>query len=132
MFFSIQNLTRRTFFNSKSDAFYFLNLKSDTFYFLIQNLPFKSSSQILAELLSKCYQHQRTACWKVTTAWSEKLFYECVVCVCLTFGTTFFLTAFFMAFGFLMGVMTISFALAIDLYKSLWNSENGLFTKILF
>ena len=32
--------------------------------------------------------------------------------------------AFSMAIGFLMGVMTISFALPIDLNKSLWNSEN--------
>ena len=33
--------------------------------------------------------------------------------------------AFFMALGFLMGVMTISFALPIDFYKSLTNSKNG-------
>ena len=32
---------------------------------------------------------------------------------------------FFMALGSLVGVMTISFALPIDLYKSLWNSEKG-------
>ena len=30
-----------------------------------------------------------------------------------------------LALGFLMGVLTISFALPIDLYKSLWISENG-------
>ena len=36
-----------------------------------------------------------------------------------------FFIAFFMAFGFLMGVMTISFALPIDLYRALWSSENG-------
>ena len=30
-----------------------------------------------------------------------------------------------MAIGFLMGVMTISFALPIDLYKSLWKSEKN-------
>ena len=36
-----------------------------------------------------------------------------------------FFIAFFMALGFLMGVLTISFALPIDLYKSLWISENG-------
>ena len=35
-----------------------------------------------------------------------------------------------MAIGFLMGVMTINFALPIDIYKSLWNSDNGYFTKI--
>ena len=57
-------------------------------------------------------------------AWGKKVFYECVACVCLTFGTTFLLIASFMALGFLMGVMTISFALPIGFYKSLWISEN--------
>ena len=42
----------------------------------------------------------------------------------------FVLIAFFMAIGFWMGVMTISFELPIDLYKSLWNSDIGYFTKI--
>ena len=65
-------------------------------------------------------------------AWGKKFFYECVACVCLTFGTIFLVIAFFMALGFLMGEMTISFELPIDLYKYLWNSENGYFTKILF
>ena len=55
----------------------------------------------------------------------KKIFYECVACVCLTFGTIFLNIAFFMALGFLVGVMTISFELPVDLYKSLWNSENG-------
>ena len=55
----------------------------------------------------------------------KKIFYECVACVCLTFGIISLVIAFFMALGFLMGVMTISFALPNDLYKSLWNSENG-------
>ena len=58
-------------------------------------------------------------------AWCRKIFYECVVCVSLTIGTIFLLIAFFMALGFLMGVLTISFALLIDLYNSLWISENG-------
>ena len=53
----------------------------------------------------------------------KQIFYECVVYVCLTFGTTFLLIAFFMAIGFLMGVMTILFALPIDFYKSLWISK---------
>ena len=61
----------------------------------------------------------------MTTAVCEKLFYECVACFCLTIGTIFLLIAFFMAIAFLMGVLTISFALPIDLYKTLWNSENG-------
>ena len=52
------------------------------------------------------------------TAWCKRFFYECVVCVCLTFATIFFFIAFFMALGFLMGVMTISFALPIDLYRA--------------
>ena len=52
-------------------------------------------------------------------------FYESVACVCLTFGTISLGIAFFMAFGFLVGVMTISFSLSIDLYKSLCVSEKG-------
>ena len=68
----------------------------------------------------------------MTTAWGKNIFYECVACVCLTIGTIFVVTASFMAHGFLVGVMTISFALPIDLYKSLWNSENGWFTKVFF
>ena len=63
-------------------------------------------------------------------AWCKKTFYECVACVCLTIGTIYLVIAFFMAPGFLLSVMTTSFALPIDLYKSLWNSENGWFTKI--
>ena len=55
----------------------------------------------------------------------KKIFYECVACVCITLGTIFLPIAFFMALGFLVGVMTISFALPIDLYKSLWISKNG-------
>ena len=88
-------------------------------------LNFKTSFQILAELISKCYQHQRTTCWKMTMAWGKKIFYECVACVCLTFGTIVLVIPFLMAIGFLLGVITISFALPIDLYKSLWNSKNG-------
>ena len=44
---------------------------------------------------------------------------------CLTIGTIFFVIAFFMALGFLLGVLTISFALPIDLYKFFGNSEIG-------
>ena len=55
----------------------------------------------------------------------KKTLYECVASVCLTFGTIFLFIAFFMALVFLLGVMTVSFALPIDSYKSLWNSENG-------
>ena len=61
----------------------------------------------------------------MTTAWGKKIFYECVACVWLTFGTIFLVFAFFMAIGFLIDVMTISFALPIDFYKSLWNSKKG-------
>ena len=61
----------------------------------------------------------------MTIAWGEKIFYECVVYVYLTFGTIPLVIAFFMAIVFLMGVMTISFALPIDLNKSLPNSKNG-------
>ena len=48
-----------------------------------------------------------------------------MACVYRTFDTIFLVIVFFMLIEFLMGVMTISFALPIDLYKSLWNSENG-------
>ena len=99
---------------------------------LTGNLFFKSSFQILAELLSKCYQHQRTISGKITTAWDKKIFNECVAGVFLTFGTIFLVIAFFMAIGFLMGVMIVSFALPIGLFKSFWNSEKGQFTKFLF
>ena len=61
----------------------------------------------------------------MTMACGKMTFFECVSSVCLTFGTIFLVIAFFMALGFLVGVMTISFALPIDSYKSLWNSENG-------
>ena len=61
----------------------------------------------------------------MATAWCKKIFYQCVVRVCLTIGTIFLVIAFFMALGILMGVLTISFALPIDLYKSLWISEKG-------
>ena len=58
-------------------------------------------------------------------AWCKRFFYECVACVCLTIGTIFLVIAFFRALGFLLCVLTISLALPIDLYKTLWNSENG-------
>ena len=61
----------------------------------------------------------------MTIAWGNKIFCERVACVCLTIGTIFLVFVFFMALGFLLGVLTISFALPIDLYKSLWKSENG-------
>ena len=61
----------------------------------------------------------------MTMTSGKKIFYECAACVCLLFDTIFSVIAFFVALGFLMGVMTISFALPIDLYKSVWNSENG-------
>ena len=61
----------------------------------------------------------------MTMACGKKIFDECVACVCLTFGTIFLVIAFFMTLGFLMGVMTTSFALPLALYKSLRNSEKG-------
>ena len=65
----------------------------------------------------------------MTIAWGKKIFHERVACVCLMFGTISLVIAFFMAIEFLMGVMTLSFALPIDLYKSLWNSEKRLVYK---
>ena len=58
-------------------------------------------------------------------ACGKEIFHECVACVCLTFSTIFLNIAFFMPLGFLVGVMTTSIALPIDLHKSLWISENG-------
>ena len=40
-----------------------------------------------------------------------KVFFECVACVCLTIGTIFLVIVLFRADGFLMSVMTISFAI---------------------
>ena len=67
----------------------------------------------------------------MTMAWSKMIFYGCVVCICLTFGTIFLVFALFISIGFLTGVMFLSFAVPIDLNKSAQNSEKGLFTKIL-
>ena len=55
----------------------------------------------------------------MTTVGGKKLFNVCVVCVCLKFGTIFLLIEIFVTIGFLIGVMTISFALSIGLYNSL-------------
>ena len=77
-----------------------------------------SSFQIVAALSSKCHRGQFYGL-------VQKDFYECVACVCATIGAIFLVIAFFMSLGFLLGVLTISFALPIDLYKSVWNSENG-------
>ena len=133
VFFTNQNLTRCKLFKSKSDVFHFFYFWIwQVVNFFIQDLLFKSFLQILVELLPKCCQRQRTIWWIMTKAWGKKTLCDCVACACLMFGTIFLVIAFFMALGFLMGVMTISFLPPIDLYKSLWNSENGWFTKILF
>ena len=80
----------------------------------------KSSSQILADLLSKCYKEQLVGLWL-----GEKDFLRvCGMCLSHVWYNLFGYV-FFMAIGFLMGVMTISFALPIDLYKSLWISINS-------
>ena len=63
----------------------------------------------------------------MTMACGEKIFYECVACVCL-----FLVNACFMALGFLMGVMTISFALPIDLYECLWIQKKVSLQKFYF
>ena len=63
--------------------------------------------------------------WEKTTAPGENVFYKCVTRVCLTFGTIFLVIAFFIALGFLMGVITVSFALPTGSYNTLWSSEIG-------
>ena len=99
MKFLFQNMTRRKIFSSKSC---FLNL--------------------LVRFLIHCYQSVPNLSVHGLVL---KDFHECVACVCLTIGTVFLVIAFFMALGFLMGVLTISFALPIDLYNYLWISGNG-------
>ena len=60
----------------------------------------------------------------------SKLFHnECIVCVCFTFATFCSLVAIYMTIGFLIGVMTISVALLIFLYKSPWKSKKQLVCK---
>ena len=89
--FLIQNQTGGIYFNPKSDAFHYFYFKIwHVVKVFIQNLLSKSSFQILTELLSNCCRHQRTTWWIMTMAWGKKFFYECVACVCLTFGTIFF------------------------------------------
>ena len=61
----------------------------------------------------------------MTTGWGKNIFYERVAYICLTFRTIFLVFPFWKAIGFSIDVMTISFALPIDLYKPLWNSKNG-------
>ena len=79
----------------------------------------KSSFQIIAALLSKC--SQLVGLWL-----GVKRFFTSVWHVFVSQLVQFFLLfAFFMALGFLTGLLTISLALPIDLYKSLWISENG-------
>ena len=63
--------------------------------------------------------------------WGEKLFYECVACLCLRFATLLPGVADFMAIGFTMGMMTVWFALPFDSFKFVWESENGYFTTAL-
>ena len=57
----------------------------------------------------------------MTMVTNKKIFYECLT----HFDLILVVIAFFMALGFLMGLITITFALPIDFYKSLWNSESG-------
>ena len=56
---------------------------------------------------------------------TKSSFFECVACVCLTVGTILSVSSNFMAIGFLMGVVSISFSLPLDLCISLGNSEIG-------
>ena len=65
-------------------------------------------------------------------ACGKKILYECVACVCFTFGTIFLVIAFFMAIGFLIGVMTISFAQTIDSYEIVLEFGKWLVYKDFF
>ena len=65
----------------------------------------------------------------MTIVRSKKIFDWCAACVCLTFGTIFLVIASFMALGIVIGVMTISFALPIDLYNFSLDLRNWLVYK---
>ena len=96
-FFPIQNLTRCETFKSKSEVFYYFHSKIWLVVkCLIQNLLFKLSFQILAELFSNCYQ--LPYCWIMTMACEKKDFLRvCGFCLshvwyylfeyCVLFGT---------------------------------------------
>ena len=72
---SNQNQTRSANFVSKPDVLCFFYFKIwRVVKFFIHYLLFKWYFQILAESLSKCYQQQRTTCWKMTTTWSKNVF----------------------------------------------------------
>ena len=141
-----QNLTSRKIFDSKSNALYFfqtkmwrvvklLNQNLTRCIFLFQNLTrcnfLYSKSAFQIDFLdspwniTKMLPTKKNDLLENDDSLDKKIFYECVACVCVTFGTKFLVISLVMALGFLMSVMTISFALPIDLYKSLWISENG-------
>ena len=107
-----------------SKTLFFFKIKR-VVIFLIQNHAFYIVFSDSRWFIIKVVPTSKTACLKMTMAWAKKIFYECVACVCLMFGTLFLVIAFFIALGFSVGLMTISFALLIDLHKSLWNSKNG-------
>ena len=100
--FSIQNLTR-------SKNFYF----EPSFHVVVELLPennlMDNDNGLRLKYLSRV----------------------CVMCLS-QFWYYSLLFAFFIALAFLMVVVSISFALPIDLYKSLRISKNGHFTKVLF
>ena len=97
--------------------------------FLNQNLLFKSSFQILAEILSKSKNNLLDN--DVGLEW-KKISRVCGMCLSLTFGTIILVIAIFMALGFLMGKTILSIALPIDFYKSFWKTQSGWCTKNLF
>ena len=124
--FLIQNLTHCIFFTFKIwqvVKLFYLKIRH-FFSFLFRNLLFKSSSEILVEILSRCYQNKRTTCWKTITA-SVESFSTSVWHVLFSHLLLFFCSLrFLMAIVFSMGVMTISSALLIDLHNFLWKMVN--------
>ena len=92
------------------------------FAFLIQSLIFKSAFKILAKVLARFCQNQRLTCLKPAAASGKNLIYECVACVCLTFGSISLFLASFVAVGIMMGVITVSLHYQL-IYTKLFGSR---------
>ena len=124
-FFSIQNLKCSWTLIQNLTSCILLKSKFDALCFSISKVCFWNGAFSFPLNFYKCYSLQRKLCWKMTRTWGKKLFlWVCRMCLS-HFGALFLLVAFFMAIGFLMGLMTISFALPIDLYEPFWHSRSG-------
>ena len=131
--FLIQNPTRCFFFNSESSALFFsqkIKIRRPGFFLQTQNM-IKSCCQNLAGL-SYALSASKNSLFETDNDWYQKAFlWVCGIClshICCRFLPI----AFFMTIGLLMGVMILSFALPICLYKPVWGSNKVLLAHILF